>query len=172
MAIIEIRKLGDPILRGISEKVDKIDKNVLNIIKDMIDTINSDSYNAVGLAAPQIGIPKRIIAIKWDKMGVFINPEIKILDNTEEEMQEGCLSIYSIGCNVKRPRKISIKAISPKNEQLSFKAEGMMARIFLHEVDHLNGKLFIDYLDSNQKREIMMQISKINSENINSENII
>jgi peptide deformylase len=167
MAIVSIRKLGDPVLREISAKVDKIDKDILNIIKDMIDTINSDEYNAVGLAAPQIGIPKRIIAVKWDNnVGVFINPEIKILDTTEEEIQEGCLSIYSIGCNVKRPRKISVKAISSKNEQLSFKAEGMLARIFLHEVDHLNGKLFIDYLDSKQKREIMLQISKINSKNI------
>jgi peptide deformylase len=167
MAIREIRKLGDPVLRMVSEKVDKIDKNIINIIKDMIDTINSDDYSAVGLAAPQIGVPKRIIVVKWDKIGVFINPEIKITDNEEEEMQEGCLSVYSIACMMKRPKKISVSALSPKNEKIDFKAEGMLARIFLHEVDHLDGKLFIDYLDSEKKREIMLKISEINSETNN-----
>ena len=164
MAIREIRKLGDPVLRIISEKVDKIDKKILNIIQDMLDTINSDDYSAVGLAAPQIGISKRIIVVKWDKTGVFINPEIKIIDNEEEEMQEGCLSVYSIACMMKRPKKISVRALSPDNEKLNFRAEGMLARIFLHEVDHLNGKLFIDYLDSKKKREIMLKVSEINSE--------
>ncbi len=164
MAIREIKKLGDPVLRLVSEKVDKIDRNILKIIKDMIDTINSDEYNAVGLAAPQIGISKRIIVIKWDKTEVFINPEIKVLDNEEEEIQEGCLSVYSIACMMKRPKKISVKALSPRNEELDFKAEGMLARIFLHEVDHLDGKLFIDYLDSKKKREIMLKVSEINSE--------
>ncbi|MDD3520255.1 MAG: peptide deformylase [Actinomycetota bacterium] len=163
MAIREIRKLGDPVLRKVSEKVEKIDRDIMNIIKDMVDTINSDDYSAVGLAAPQIGVSKRIIVVKWDNIGIYLNPEIKIIDNEEEEMQEGCLSVYSIACTMKRPKKVSIKAVSPKNEKLNFKAEGMLARIFLHEVDHLNGKLFIDYLDSNKKREIMLKISEINS---------
>ena len=162
MAIKEIKTLGDPVLRKISRKVDKIDKNIQNIIKDMTDTINSDTYSAVGLAAPQIGVSKRIIAVKWDKLEIFINPEITVLDDEEEEFQEGCLSIYSITCELKRPRKVAVRALSVKNEKLSFNAEGMLARIFLHEVDHLDGKLFIDYLDSKKKREIMLKISQKN----------
>lgn len=160
MAIREIRTLGDPVLRKISSRVDRIDKNIQGIIKDMKDTINSDAYNAVGLAAPQIGISKRIIAVKWDKLEIYINPEITILDNEEEEFQEGCLSIYSIACELKRPKKITVNALSVKNEKLNFTADGMLARIFLHEVDHLDGKLFIDYLDSRKKREIMLKISE------------
>jgi len=162
MAVKSIRKLGDPILRKISEKVEKIDEEILGIIQDMVDTINTKDSNAVGLAAPQIGVLKRIIVLNWTKNEVFINPEIEILDQQEEEAEEGCLSLYSIGYNVKRPKKIRVKALTPEGEKVSIDAEGMLARIFLHEVDHLQGKLFIDYLDSDAKRELMLQISELN----------
>ncbi len=162
MAVQRIRKLGDPVLRKISEKVEKIDEEILGIIQDMIDTINVKDSNAVGLAAPQIGVLKRIIVLNLTKNEVFINPEIEILDRQEEEAEEGCLSLYSIGCNVKRPKKIRVKALTPEGEEVLFNAEGMLARIFLHEVDHLQGKLFIDYLDSGTKRELMLKISELN----------
>ncbi len=160
MAVKTIRKIGDPVLRKISEKVEKIDKEISRLIKDMIDTINLDEYNAVGLAAVQIGVLKRVIVINWGKIEVYINPEIKIIDKEEEEQHEGCLSLYSIGCMLKRPRKVQITAITLKAERITFEAEGMLARIFLHEVDHLDGKLFIDYLDKEAKRELMVKISE------------
>ncbi|MCL5770765.1 MAG: peptide deformylase [Actinobacteria bacterium] len=160
MAVKTIRKIGDPVLRKISEKVEKIDKEILLLIDDMIDTINSDEYNAVGLAAVQIGVLKRVIVINWGKIEVYINPEIKIIGKEEEEQHEGCLSLYSMGCMLKRPKKIQVTALTPKSEKVSFKVEGMLARIFLHEVDHLDGKLFIDYLDSETKRELMVKISE------------
>jgi len=160
MAVKTIRKIGDPVLRKKSEKVEKIDKEILLLIDDMIDTINSDEYNAVGLAAVQIGVLKRVIVVNLGKTEVYINPEIKIIGKEVEEQHEGCLSLYSVGCMLKRPKKIQVTALTPKSEKVSFKAEGMLARIFLHEVDHLDGKLFIDYLDSETKRELMVKISE------------
>jgi peptide deformylase len=160
MAVKNIIRIGNPILRQISEKVEKIDKEILSLIKDMSDTIKLEEYNAVGLAAVQVGVPKRIIVINWGKVEAFINPEIEIIDKEEEEQNEGCLSLYSIGCMVKRPKRIKVNAITPKAAKVSFEAEGMLARIFLHETDHLNGRLFIDYLDTEAKRELMIKVSE------------
>jgi peptide deformylase len=160
MAVKPIIKVGNPVLRQISEKVEKIDKQLLSLIKDMADTTNFEEYNAVGLAAVQIGVLKRVIIVNWGKTEAYINPEIEILDNAEEEQHEGCLSLYSIGCKIKRPKKIRVSAITPKAGKIVLEAEGMLARIFLHEVDHLNGRLFIDYLDSESKRELMIKVSE------------
>jgi peptide deformylase len=160
MAVKNIIKIGSPVLRQISEKVEKIDKGVFSLINDMADTISFEEYNAVGLAAVQIGVLKRVIVINWGKVEAYINPEIEIIDKEEEELHEGCLSLYSIGCKLKRPKKIKVSAITPKGINVSFEAEGMLARIFLHEYDHLEGKLFIDYLDKESKRELMIRISK------------
>lgn len=160
MSIRTIRKIGDPILRKVSEKVEKIDKEIFGLARDMTDTIKADDYNAVGLAAVQIGVLKRVIAINWNKIEVYINPEIKIIGKEEEEAHEGCLSLYSIGCMLKRPKKIQVNALTLKGEEVYLEAEGMLARVFLHEADHLNGKLFIDYLDKDAKRELMVKISQ------------
>ena len=160
MAIKKIIKIGNPILRQTSEKVEKIDKEIFSLIKDMRDTIKLEEYNAVGLAAVQIGALKRIIVVNWGKIEVFINPEVEVIDKEEEEHHEGCLSLYSIGCMVKRPKKIKVRAVTPKAAIVSFEAEGMLARIFLHEIDHLDGKLFIDYLDRESKRELMIKVSE------------
>lgn len=160
MAVKNIIKIGSPVLRQISEKVEKIDKEIFSLINDMADTINLEEYNAVGLAAVQIGVLKRIIVINWGKIEAYINPEIEIIDKEEEEQHEGCLSLYSIGCMVKRPKRIKVSAITPKAVKVTFEAEGMLARIFLHEVDHLEGRLFIDYLDSESKRELMIKVSE------------
>lgn len=160
MAVKDIIKIGNPVLRQISEKVEKIDKEIFSLIDDMTDTINLEEYNAVGLAAVQIGVLKRIIVINWGKIEVYINPEIEIIDKEEEEQHEGCLSLYSIGCMVKRPKRIKVSAITPKAVKVTFEAEGMLARIFLHEIDHLEGRLFIDYLDKESKRELMIKVSE------------
>ena len=160
MAVKNIIKIGSPVLRQISEKVEKIDKEIFSLIDDMTDTINLEEYNAVGLSAVQIGVLKRIIVINWGKIEVYINPEIEIIDKEEEEQHEGCLSLYSIGCMVKRPKRIKVSAITPKAVKVTFEAEGMLARIFLHEIDHLEGRLFIDYLDKESKRELMIKVSE------------
>jgi len=160
MAVKNIIKIGSPVLRLISEKVEILDKEIFSLIDDMVDTITCEEYNAVGLAAVQIGVLKRVIVVNWGKIEAYINPEIEIIDKEEEEQHEGCLSLYSIGCKIKRPKKVRISAITPKAEKVIFEAEGMLARIFLHEIDHLEGRLFIDYLDKQAKRELMMRVSK------------
>jgi len=160
MAVKNIIKIGSPVLRRTSEKVETIDREIISLIDDMVDTITCEEYNAVGLAAVQIGVLKRVIVVNWGKIEAYINPEIEIIDKEEEEQHEGCLSLYSIGCRLKRPKKIRLSAITPKAEKVTFEAEGMLARILLHEVDHLEGKLFIDYLDRQAKRELMLRVSK------------
>ena len=159
----KIRKIGDPVLREKSNKVERIDKSVIKLVEDMIDTVSDEEVMGVGLAAPQIGVLKRIIIVNMgEKFETFINPEIKILDNELVEEEEGCLSIYSIKTNVLRPKKILLKAKNLKNEIVELEAEDIAARIFLHEVDHLNGILFIDRLNPEERKNFLSRINRNN----------
>ncbi|MFC2145534.1 peptide deformylase, partial [Actinomycetota bacterium] len=139
MAIKKIRKIGDPVLRETSSNVEDIDKSVLGLVSDMLDTLEGEG--GVGLAAPQIGITKRIIVVRYeDKIDTYINPEIESLENKKIKEDEGCLSIYSIqGFQVKRYPKIKMKATNIKGNTEEFIAEDLLARVIQHEVDHLNG---------------------------------
>ena len=114
MAIKKVRKIGDPVLREASSNIEKIDKPVLGLVRDMLDTLEKEG--GVGLAAPQIGITKRIIIVRYeDKVETYINPEIEVIENKRIEGDEGCLSIYSIqGFQVKRHPKIKIRAMNIK----------------------------------------------------------
>ncbi len=163
MAVQKIRKLGDPVLREKSKPVDKIDKNILKIVEDMIDTVSDEEISGVGLAAPQIGILKRIIVVyNGEKFETYINPEIKIIDNSLVKELEGCLSIYSVKTDVLRPKKILMKALNLKGKEVELEAEDIAARIFLHEVDHLNGVLFIDHLKPEERKEFLSKITRNN----------
>ena len=161
MSAKKIRKIGDPVLREKSRKVEKIDKNLLELVNDMIDTLNKEG--GVGLAAPQIGVTRRVIIINFnDKIQAFINPEIEVLDDEKVESEEGCLSIYSIqGYSVKRFSKIKVRAKDLKGNAIKFVAEDLLSRIFQHEVDHLNGILFIGHLDAESRRELLSKVSEI-----------
>jgi len=164
MAVRKIRKIGDPVLREKSKKIENIDKGVLRLIDDMTNTITKREVNAAGLAAPQIGVLKRVIIVNFeDRVQTYINPEIETLDNEEIDEKEGCLSIYSIPCNIKRAKKIIVRAEDLKGNKIELEAGGLLARIFQHEIDHLNGILIIDHLDSESKRELLSKISEINS---------
>lgn len=164
MAVRKIRKIGDPVLREKSKEVKKIDKGVLKLVEDMVDTISKGEEAGVGLAAPQIGVPKRVIVVNFgDKVQAFINPEIEILNSEQIEDEEGCLSVYSMRARLKRAKKIRLKAMDLKGNNISLEAEGVLARIFQHEIDHLNGVLFLDHLDKKSKRELLAKISEIDS---------
>ncbi|MBC7334396.1 MAG: peptide deformylase [Actinobacteria bacterium] len=164
MAVRKIRKIGDPILREKSIEIKTIDKNILNLAKDMIDTITRGEEEGVGLAAPQIGVAKRLIVVNFeDSIKTLINPEIEVLDGTEIEGEEGCLSLYSIKCNIKRPRKVRVKAIDLEGQSVDIEASDILARIFMHEVDHLNGVLLIDHLDKKARIELLNKINEISS---------
>jgi len=163
MAIRKVRKIGDPVLRETSGNVGKIDKPVLDLVSDMLDTLEEEG--GVGLAAPQIGITKRIILVRYeDKVETYINPEIEIIENKRIEGDEGCLSIYSIqGFQVKRYPRIRIRTTNIKGNTEEFIAEDLLARVIQHEVDHLDGIMFIDHLDAASRRELLEKINDFKS---------
>lgn len=132
----------DDILRKKSKHVDKIDKKILQLIEDMAETMYKE--NGVGLAAPQVGILKRVIVIDiGDGLIKFINPEI-VEQQGKQQDQEGCLSIPGIIAEVNRPYKVKVKGLNEYGENIEVEAEGFLARAFCHEIDHLDGILFID----------------------------
>ena len=145
MAIREIRKVGDDVLRKKCREVSEITNRELTLIKDMADTM----YDAdgVGLAAPQVGILKRIFVIDLrDEEGlmVFINPEILETSGTQLD-DEGCLSIPGESCEIERPNYVKVKAFDEKGQEFILEAEELLARAILHENDHLNGVLYTDH---------------------------
>ena len=162
MAAKEIRKIGDPVLREKSKKVENTD-NLASLVRDMVDTLKEEG--AVGLAAPQIGITRRVIAVNFnDRIKVFVNPEIEVLGRKKIESNEGCLSIYSIkDFNVNRFLKVKVKAKDLKGNDIIIIAEDLLARVFQHEVDHLDGILYIDRLDRKSRRELLTKINEIKS---------
>lgn len=132
----------DDILRKKSKHIDKIDKRTLQLLDDMTETMYKE--NGVGLAAPQVGILKRaIVADIGDGLIKLINPEI-VAQEGEEQDTEGCLSIPGIEGEVKRPYKVKVKALNEIGEEVEIEAQGLLARAFCHEIDHLDGVLFID----------------------------
>jgi peptide deformylase len=161
MAGKKIRKLGDPVLRERSREVEIIDRAIINLAEDMIDSVSEEDVAGVGLAAPQIGVLKRvIIAYADDKFNCFINPEIEIIDDSKTIEEEGCLSLYSIRTPIERPKIIRVRAKNLKGQEMTFEAEEMAARIFLHEVDHLNGILIIDHLKPYARKEFLSRLNK------------
>jgi len=162
MTVKKIRIIGDPVLREKSKEIKEIDKIIIELVEDMVDTITKGKIVAAGLAAPQIGVSKRVIIVNFgEKIKAFINPEIEVLDNEQIIDEEGCLSVGSYRYNVGRVKKIKVKAIDLEGNENVFEAEGLLSRIFQHEVDHLNGILFIDHLDKETKRELLSKISKV-----------
>lgn len=144
MAIRTIRVEEDPVLRKISKTVDVIDDKLITMIEDMIDTM----YDAdgVGLAAPQIGMLKRVVVIDiYDETGVkiLINPEILSTEGSQCEL-EGCLSVPGKSGKVVRPTRVVVKAQNLKGEWFEIVGEDLLAVALCHEIDHLDGKLYID----------------------------
>ncbi|MBE6064266.1 peptide deformylase [Clostridium cochlearium] len=142
MAIRNLRFLGDDLLRKKSRKVDKIDDRIQVLLDDMLETMYEN--NGVGLAAPQVGILKRVVVIDIGEGPLFlINPEI-----IEEEGfyvdQEGCLSVPGRQGEVKRPYRVKVKAQDRKGNEIIVEGEELLARALCHEIDHLNGILFVD----------------------------
>lgn len=143
MAIRDIKHYQrDDILRKKSKPVDKIDDRIITLLDDMAETM----YHAdgVGLAAPQVGILKRVIVIDiGEGLIELINPEI-IWEKGEQDGEEGCLSIPGYSARVKRPAQVKVKGLNRKGEEIEIVGKGLLARALCHEIDHLDGILFID----------------------------
>jgi peptide deformylase len=151
VAVKPIVLYGDQVLRETAEPVEKIDQSVKDLVAQLIATLKN--AHGLGLAAPQIGASRRIFIIDLsaldlsESVRVFINPEI-IESSGEVVMEEGCLSFPGIYQKISRPEKIKVKALDLDGKEFTLEAEGMLARAIQHEYDHLEGKLFIDYLSS------------------------
>lgn len=142
MALREIRILGDDLLRKRSREVDVIDDRIKELVKDMIDTMIASE--GVGLAAPQIGILKRIVIVMDGKKIIpLINPKILEQEGSSVDY-EGCLSVKNKNVKVIRPEKIRVQALDVDGNELDFVAEGFFARVICHETDHLDGILIVD----------------------------
>ena len=163
MTIRKILKIPDPLLRKKSLSVEKVDKDIRNLMDDMISTM----YDApgIGLAAVQIGVPKRVVVMDLSKNPdrkkpmYFINPEIIWKSNVNSSYEEGCLSIPNQFAKVERPDKCHIKYLDYEGNEKKLEAEGLLSTCIQHEIDHLNGILFIDYL-SKLKKDIIIKKTK------------
>jgi peptide deformylase len=143
MAKLKIVKVGDDTLRKVCRPVDAITPRVITLLNDMIDTMHA--ADGVGLAAPQVGVLRRIVVIETPDDGLFelINPKI-IAYSGEQEGEEGCLSVPGRWGIVKRPMHVTVRAMNRKGEVVDITGSGLLARAFCHELDHLDGKLYID----------------------------
>ena len=143
MAKLQIRKVGDEALRKVCRPVDAITPRILTLLDDMVETMRA--ANGVGLAAPQVGILRRIVVIEVEPGEVIelINPKI-IAFSGEQDGQEGCLSVPGRWGMVKRPMHVTVRALNRKGEEFEITGHELLARCFCHELDHLDGNLYID----------------------------
>jgi peptide deformylase len=149
MAVLKILTNGDPILRHKAQPVVKITKRLRNLAKDMLDTLYG--ANGCGLAAPQIGVSERVVVIDVGKGPlVLINPEITVREGQARD-SEGCLSIPGRSEYVTRAQKVRVNFMDLRGKTVTMDGEDLLARAFQHEIDHLDGILFIDYLNSPAK---------------------
>ena len=160
----------DPILRKKSIPLEKIDTDLKKLMDDMLDTMYA--ANGIGVAAIQIGIPKRIIVIDISKDNenkkpmYFVNPIIKNKDTSKATYEEGCLSVPNQFAEIDRPSKCEVEYLDYNGEKKILKAEGLLATCIQHEMDHLEGILFIDYLSKLKKSMIIKKLSKGKSNRI------
>jgi len=151
MAVLQIRTLPDPILRQKAKRVTKIDGSVQKLIDDMIDTIRAEP-NRAGLAAPQVGVLLRVAVIEFpeQELIILINPEI-VKKEGERIVQEGCLSVPGYLGEIKRAVTVKVKAKDRYGKEFRLKAQGLLAQAFEQEIEHLDGILYIDHLESPEK---------------------
>jgi peptide deformylase len=148
MATRNIRILGDNILNKVSKPVTEVNDKINTLIDDMLDTMYE--ANGVGLAAPQVGILKRVVTIDVSVDGdtpiVLINPVIVEVDG-EQVGEEGCLSVPGKAGQVSRPNHVKVRAFDRDLQEFEIEGEGLLARAFCHEIDHLEGKLYVDLVE-------------------------
>ena len=164
MAVLPIRKFGDEVLRLPATTVEQIDGQLQKLIDDMIDTMYAAP--GVGLAANQVGVSKRLMVIdlsvgkRAGDCHVFINPEI-IESEGEITEEEGCLSIPDFVEVVTRPERVRLRYLDREGRERTMWGEGLMARAMCHEIDHLDGMLFVDHLRGLKKDRIIRKILKL-----------
>jgi len=170
MAVKSILTEPNKLLRQISKPVDKVGKEEQQLMDDMLETMYA--ANGIGLAAIQIGIPKRIIVMDISKdenkkePRYFVNPIIQNKDKIKSIYEEGCLSVPNQFAEIERPKNCDIEYLDYNGNKQKLKAEGLLATCIQHEMDHLEGILFIDYLSKLKKSMIIKKLSKNKSNQI------
>lgn len=162
MALLTILQFPDPRLRTIAKSVTQVDDRIRQLIDDMFETM----YDApgVGLAATQVNVHERVIVIDTseDKSEplVFINPQVEVLDDAEHKHEEGCLSVPGYYETVIRPEHVKVTALDRDGEEFTIEPDGLLAVCIQHEIDHLDGKLFVDYLSNLKRKRIRSKLEK------------
>lgn len=162
MARLEILEFPDPRLRQVAKPVAEVTDELRTLVDDMFETM----YEApgVGLAATQVNVHERIVVIDVSEDQseplVLINPEIEVLEEEIHQYDEGCLSVPGFYETVERPRRVRVKALDREGEAFAMEAEGLLAVCIQHEVDHLDGKLFVDYISPLKRNRIRSKLEK------------
>jgi peptide deformylase len=163
MALREIIKIGHPTLSMKAETVERIDEEIVRLAQDMVETLHAAP--GIGLAAPQVDVLKKLIVVDLsvgqnpDDLIVLVNPEV--VDHEGEDIsEEGCLSIPGIREKVKRPRRAIVRGLNLEGDEVEIEGEDLLARALCHEIDHLSGKLFIEYLSPLKRSFIRKKLKK------------
>lgn len=160
--MLDICVLGDEVLREECSDITEFDDALRMLADAMVETL--DEADGVGLAGPQIGVPKKIFAIhlRGEEPIIFINPSIVATSIEEGPYEEGCLSIPGVFHDVIRPLRVTIQAQDVSGKAFTIEADGLLARAIQHENDHLHGKLYIDHLDEKEREKVVRAYEKKN----------
>ncbi len=161
MALLHILRYPDERLHTVAAPVDRVDGEIRQLIKDMAETMYAAP--GVGLAATQVNVHRRVIVIdvseEHDQLKTFINPEL-VATEGESECEEGCLSVPGIFEKVRRAERITVRALDANGEPFTLEAEGLLAVCIQHEMDHLEGKVFVEYLSRLKQQRILKKLKK------------
>lgn len=162
MTQLDILEFPDPRLRTKAKPVIHVDDSIATIVDNMFETMYA--AKGIGLAATQVNIHQRILVIDVsedrDEPQVFINPEITILDDEPDSYDEGCLSVPGFYETVERPKRVKVDALDKAGKPFSIEPEGLLAVCIQHEIDHLDGKLFVDYISPMKRNRIRKKLEK------------
>ena len=168
MTRLTILEFPDPRLRTSAKPVDTVDDATRTLVPDMLETM----YDAkgIGLAATQVNVHQQVIVIDvsdgMNEPQVFINPRIEVLDGGEREYDEGCLSVPGFYETVVRPERIRVHALDQQGQPFTLEPDGLLAVCIQHEMDNLNGKLFVDYISPLKRQRIRQKLEKRHKENV------
>ena len=161
MAILEVLRFPDERLRTVAKPVDSVNSEIKALVKDMFETMRDE--NGIGLAATQVNVHKRVVVMdvseNQDNPLVFINPEITSTEG-KTISEEGCLSVPNNYAKVERAEKITVEALDKEGNPFTLGADGLLAICIQHELDHLKGKLFVDYLSPLKRQRIRTKLEK------------
>lgn len=162
MALLPILEFPDPRLRTVAKPVTVFDESLQTLVKDMTETMYA--AEGIGLAASQVDVHKRVLVIdvseEKDSPRTFINPTFEVIEQELQDYDEGCLSVPGFYETISRPRRVLIKAQDETGEVFELEADGILAICIQHEIDHLEGKLFVDYISKLKRDRIRGKLEK------------